>query len=236
MKTKIAFIIMILLSIILFANNSNRSKPIDLNRINSVDLTGANVVYIEQSNNPQLKIDGEGQEDLDIYVKGNTLYIKNKKNTFSLANIIKIKPTKNVIITLSLKEINKISANGAVVVENSNPIEGDQLIMELNGVGSIELTKLNYNFIAASVDGTGAIELDGHSNSLELYLKGIGSINTENLKTYNCVARNYGIGAITLYAENELDASLKGLGLIEYYGKPKLKKSISGLGSIVAGD
>ena len=34
--------------------------------------------------------------------------------------------------------------------------------MELNGVGSIELTKLNYNFIAASVDGTGAIELDGH--------------------------------------------------------------------------
>ena len=108
MKTKIAFIIMILLSIILFANNSNRSKPIDLNRINSVDLTGANVVYIEQSNNPQLKIDGEGQEDLDIYVKGNTLYIKNKKNTFSLANIIKIKPTKNVIITLSLKEINKI--------------------------------------------------------------------------------------------------------------------------------
>ena len=147
MKTKIAFIIMILLSIILFANNSNRSKPIDLNRINSVDLTGANVVYIEQSNNPQLKIDGEGQEDLTFMLKG-IFYIKNKKNTFSLANIIKIKPTKNVIITLSLKEINKISANGAVVVENSNPIEGDQLIMELNGVGS-ELTKLELQFYSS---------------------------------------------------------------------------------------
>ena len=79
------------------------------------------------------------------------------------------------------------------------------------------------------------VQLSLMVTTIRALFKGIGSINTES-KTYNCVARNYGIGAITLYAENELDASLKGLGLIEYYGKPKLKKSISGLGSIVAGD
>ncbi|HOQ80292.1 MAG TPA: DUF2807 domain-containing protein [Candidatus Cloacimonadota bacterium] len=214
------------------SNNSNTSlTELDLKSVNSVETSIACAIYLTQGKTPSISVKGQGKDNLNIYVKGKTLYIKSKDEGFSLKHIFKNK-TADLVITICLKDIKGINVKGAASIENSTPLEGSDLSIRLNGVGAIELTELNYNNINAKLEGTGAIELEGTTNTLYLSLKGVGSIETENLKAYSCKAFNYGIGAISLYAENELEATLSGVGSIEYYGNPKVIKHVNGIGTI----
>ncbi|HPY95833.1 MAG TPA: DUF2807 domain-containing protein [Candidatus Cloacimonadota bacterium] len=215
-------------------NNSNSNTSItelDLKSVNSVETSVSCKIVLKQGKTQIVSIKGQGIEKLNIYVKGKTLYIKKHNESFSLNRFFRSK-TEHFLITICLNEINSISVKGSAAIMNSTPIEGNNLNIRLNGVGAIELTELNYNNIDAYLKGTGAIELGGTTNTLNLSLKGVGSIKTENLKAYSCKAFNYGIGAISLYAENELEATLSGVGSIEYYGNPKVIKHINGIGVI----
>lgn len=199
-----------------------------LNQVEEIELTGNYNIKIEQSNIPDLKITGKNKNNLNVYVENKRLYVKKneEKSKFSFGK------NSDIEIKISLPKISYITVNGAVDMESNNGIKGDNLIIALNGVGSIIFSKLDYNFIKASVNGAGEMELSGNTNSLSLTLNGVGSIDTQNLKAYTCRADNSGIGSISLYAENELDAKIGGLGSIEYLGNPRVKKNIDGLGSI----
>ncbi|HPM01067.1 MAG: DUF2807 domain-containing protein [Candidatus Cloacimonetes bacterium] len=206
---------------------SNKAIP-ELLSVNEVELTGTYTVNIEQSNTPKLSIKGKRKNELNVYIEGNRLYIEHKKGKKKV-NMFK---DSEIEVNLNLKEIKEIKINGVASMQNIRPINGNRLKIELNGVGSIELSKLDFNHIHSAVNGTGSVELSGKTNTLALYLNGVGSIDTQNLKAYKCRAENDGLGSISLYAETELDAYIGGLGSIEYMGNPKVHKEINGLGSI----
>ncbi len=211
--------------------NSDATKQVNQSYLSSVkelEMTGNYTVNIEQSNTPKLSIVGKNKKDLNVYIEGNRLFIESKKGKSK----IKWMKDSEIEVNLSLRQINEISVNGVVSMQNVNPIKGENLKIELNGVGSIELSKLEYDKISSTVNGTGSVELNGKTNVLVLYLNGVGSIDTQNLKAYKCRAENEGIGSISIYAENELEAIVGGLGSIEYLGNPKVKKSINGLGRV----
>ncbi len=199
-----------------------------LNHVEEIDLTGNYNIKIEQSNTPDLKISGKGKNNLNVYVENKRLYIKTKEEK----NKLSFGKSTDIELRISLPKISFIRVNGAVDMESYNGIKGENLNIMLNGVGSLVLSKLDFDLVKASVNGAGSIELSGKTNNLSLYLNGVGSIDTQNLKAYTCRADNSGLGVISLYAENELDAKIGGLGSIEYLGNPRVKKNIDGLGSI----
>lgn len=198
-----------------------------LSNINSIYLDGNYTVIIEQSDSPSLQIKGTGKKHLNVFVEDNTLYIKNKYKSG-----IDFKNKTDIEVNIQLPQLKAIFINGLIDLHNTLPINGNKLDIDFNGVGEINLTKLNYESIKTSVNGTGSVEMNGNTNTLFLELKGLGSIDTQNLKAYRCIAKNNGVGSISLYAENELDAFIDGIGTIEYLGNPKVRKHIDGLGTI----
>jgi len=194
--------------------------------LKEVNFNGNYTINLEQSSKPALKITGNNLKYLDVYIEDDCLYITTKTNH---KNILK---SSDIDIQVSIPELRKITADGVIDLSNVNAIKGKNLSIDFNGVGSFNLNKLDYEVIKLNVNGTGEAKLNGQTNKLALDLTGIGSIDTQNLKAYNCIARNSGIGLISLYAENELKAYIEGLGSIEYLGNPQVQKKINGLGSV----
>ncbi|HVO74489.1 MAG TPA: head GIN domain-containing protein [Ignavibacteriaceae bacterium] len=116
-------------------------------------------------------------------------------------------------IYVSIKNINSLSINGAGKIITQQPIDCDELTCFINGAGSINLK--------------------GSGNYLNCGINGAGDINTRELIVEKCKAVVNGAGSCTVYASEEIDASINGTGSIIYYGNPgNIKTSILGTGQI----
>ena len=108
----------------------------------------------------------------------------------------------------------------------------DQLTCLLNGAGKINLA-IKTTSVIASLKGSGNIRLEGFSQNSDLKIRGVGSINTENLISQNVNVSLHGVGSITTYAEQNITGELKGVGTLNIKGNPKNNRiEKSGIGKI----
>jgi hypothetical protein len=85
--------------------------------------------------------------------------------------------------------------------------------------------------------GAGRLEANGKVKYLNLSAKGVGEVDTHALKAQRADVNFEGIGGVKVYANERLDANVKGMGSLEYFGKPAtVNKSVAGIGSVSAGD
>lgn len=87
----------------------------------------------------------------------------------------------------------------------------------------------------AALDGTGRLDLQGATSSLDLRLAGTGILDARNLTAQTVRALMAGTGTIHVRARRALDANVEGTGSIVYHGRPAhLRAHVSGTGSIAA--
>jgi len=242
MRTNITILSILLASILLlnscefaFKNSIIPSKNLITKEVQTdgfdkiISTSIADIIY-KQSPNTSVVISGPDNlvALVDINVKDNSLKVYTKE---------KINKTNNLKIIISSPSINKIVSSGVGEIQLNDKIEGDELDIQLNGVGNIQGKSLHFDNIKVKSSGIGKITLGGVAKNAELSLDGIGDIRAYSLHADKLTVTQSGIGSIECNAQNELIASLKSIGNIKYKGKPAEKNIIKrGIGQIKSVD
>lgn len=176
------------------------------------------------------KITIKGEENIIPYIEtevnGNTLQIKYQKN-------INIRTTKRLTVTVTYKEINKVTLGGSGNITNKGIITSGDLTVALGGSGNISLT-IDADEVRSKIGGSGNIKLSGNSNELDCAIAGSGSIKAYELSTNTLNATIAGSGSIRTTVKTKIKAKVVGSGSIYYKGKPQYIDSKSvGSGDVI---
>lgn len=170
-----------------------------------------------------LNIVVEAGKTASVVVSGSDAFIRNLKTDVSggelritlednNSNTIHGSDNAKVTITLPALRQFKIAGAGESVLHN---IKGDKLTIVYQGAGSLTA--------------------DGDIKQLNLTVQGVGEIDTKALHAQQVDVKSSGVGHVSVFASERLDAKVKGMGELEYYGKPRsVSKSAQGMGSISA--
>lgn len=135
-------------------------------------------------------------EGMKVFVDGDTLRIKHKKNSFRN----KMKSKNGVVVTISMPELNGV---------------------EIGGVGSGSISGIDSDRLSVEVGGVGELEISGKCKSLEIEVAGVGELDAEDLKCENVDVQLAGVGEIDVYASKSVDVEAAGVGEVNVYGNPK---------------
>ena len=121
---------------------------------------------------------------------------------------------KRIRYDLTVKQFTGLEVLGAARVKVAN-IETDRLALELRGAGDVNLESLDAERLKVDLPGAGKIGVAGRVAEQTVTISGAGSYD-----------------AATVWAVEELDATIRGIGSVSYYGTPKVSKEITGPGSV----
>ena len=196
-------------------------------------------------------------ESLEISAEDNLLpYIHSKVVNGILTISVEpgttnIRPTEEILIHLSVKQISAVIVNGSGKIE-SGTVNADRLIFQINGSGEIEIEEIKTGLLNANINGTGEMSfasiaakttslsidgsgkylVSGQSNDAKISINGSGKIQAENLECEQVQASINGAGNISIWASEQITASVTGSGNITYHGQAKVSKIINGSGSV----
>ncbi len=160
---------------------------------------------------------------IDINVENGELEITTSKKLIS---------TKKSKIEIEYNYIKDIRVAGSTLLNNTDVLEADQLTLNLDGAGVIDL-QLKVSELEARLSGAGLVKFRGYAADADIGLSGAGSLEAFDLETSNCKVNVSGVGSAKINVKGELDATIAGVGGIQYTGHPeKVHKNVTGVGTI----
>jgi hypothetical protein len=196
---------------------------------NAVRLDGAGKLVVTQGETESLTIEAEDNiiSDLESTVQGNMLVLGFQDN-FWRKTII---PTRAITYTLTVKDLNKITFNGAGDLE-MDELDTDSVAITINGAGQASINNLIADSVTVQISGTGNVQLAGEVNQSRVNIDGAGNVQAGDLKSANTMVIVNGVGNGTIWATQSLDVTINGGGTLGYYGAPNLTQNINGAGNI----
>jgi hypothetical protein len=186
-------------------------------------------ITIQQGKTASLKIEAEDNllPQLSTEVQSGTLYLKNTEQNWQQ----RVNPTKPVIVTISVVDLNKIQfpTAGKLLIES---LQTDSLAISVSGAGDVTLTDLKASDLNLNLSGAGNLKADGVANRLQLNISGLGNFNGGDLQSQEADVNISGAGNAQVWAEHQLNAGISGAGSIDYYGSPQVSERISGVGNV----
>jgi hypothetical protein len=193
-----------------------------------VQLDGLGELTIIQGNSESLTIEAEDNimPKITTEVNNGTLIISFGENWETT-----VIPTKTIKFTLNVINLKGLVINGAVNA-NAASLNSDQLDLEINGVGKINIQNLTTGDLTMKGSGGADFEMTGTVNSEQIEVDGAATIKAGDLQSQSAKITINGVGTATLWATNSLDATINGAGTVEYYGNPTVTPNITGAGNI----
>jgi len=109
--------------------------------------------------------------------------------------------------------------------------------VKVEGAGETVISHVDTDRLDIGYLGAGLLSASGKVKYLRLNAKGVGQVDTKALHAERVDVNFEGVGSVSVYASDLLNAVAKGMGSLDYYGKPKtVNKSVSGIGSVNARD
>jgi hypothetical protein len=105
------------------------------------------------------------------------------------------------------------------------------LKVEVEGGAKIELDLDAKNLIIVGEGGV-LYDLEGTADSFDAHISGAGHIDASELKTKNTTIKLEGACTGSVYATDELWATISGVGKIKYRGEPNVHKKVDGIGVV----
>ncbi len=191
-----------------------------------IRLAGEGTVVVTEGPAPSLTVmtDDNLHTHIETSVKGGALEIVTERG-------IDIDPTDSVRYEVTAPNIDKLTLTGAGDFEMSNA-EADRFAVLLSGAGDIRIGDLVANELDVAITGAGDVVVAGEVTKLSVTLPGVGSYEGADLRSADATVTSSGVGSATVWATDELDASVTGVGSIDYYGSPRVTSSVTGIGSI----
>lgn len=209
----------------------------EVSDFNQVTLTGFGELIITQGEKESLTIEAS-QEILDrieTKVEDGKLIIGFRWSwTDWIGDILNTGFTgMRVKYDLTMRRLNSLAVLGAARVQVAE-IETDHLELELRGAGEVNFESLNAEQLRVDLPGAGKIGVAGRVTEQKVTISGAGSYEAPKLESQKVVAKLQGLGSATVWAVEELDATIRGVGRVSYYGSPIVRKEITGPGTITS--
>jgi hypothetical protein len=185
-------------------------------------------VIVTQGSSASVKVEAEDNllTGLQTLVRNGTLEI-----SYNTENGKRVNPTKPVILTIVVKELNEISLDSASELKLTG-VESDKLRISVSGAGNLELKGINIGGLSADLSGASRMVASGTANDFNLSISGFGSFDGQDLHSKTASVEMSGTGRAIIWVDDELDAQISGAGSINYYGSPLVTRHVSGLGSV----
>jgi hypothetical protein len=104
----------------------------------------------------------------------------------------------------------------------------------VNGIGTLTLTNVTKDSVAAAINGTGTITATGHVESLAATINGAGALHAAGLEVKAITITLTGTSNADVHAIDFLKATVYGTGTISYTGQPKrIEQSAFGGGQVI---
>ncbi len=109
--------------------------------------------------------------------------------------------------------------------------------VKVEGAGATLIHKVDTDRLDISYLGAGHLAVNGKVKYLRLNAKGVGEVDARQLQAGRVDVQFEGVGNVSVYATELLNAVAKGIGSLTYYGHPnKVNKDVAGIGNVKAGD
>lgn len=221
MKKINLLIVSFLVSGILLAQktiNDPNAEPRNLSGFKSIKISNAFDVYISQGNEDAVAVSAskaEYREKIITRVENGVLTIRfdNDKKLFNWnTDRVKLKAY------ISVKDLEKLTVNGACDVFIEDGIKGDDLAMNVSGASSIK-AKLEVDKLSISLSGASDMTLTGKATNVKLDVNGASNFKSLDLTTDYCDASASGASSISVTVNKELNAKASGASDVRFKGE-----------------
>lgn len=103
---------------------------------------------------------------------------------------------------------------------------------EIRGHGTLVAKDVKADRVTVTIHGCGDVRLTGEAREQIATITGSGNIDTRDLRTAYTHAEIKGSGNISVWATDQLDATIVAAGNIEYKGQPVVNQTMSRPGTI----
>jgi len=208
-----------------------KTETREVSGFNQIRLDGAGLLVISQGETESLEIKAEDNilPELTSDVRGSLLVLGTQEGFWKNT----VMPTERIVYTLTVKDLQKITVNGAADIEIGK-LETSSIEIDFNGAGKISIEDLNAESVDVTIAGTGNVELAGEVDSQMITIAGAGNVKAGDLLTSTTTIEVSGFGNATIWVTETLDVTINGGGSLSYYGTPSVTQDINGAGNITS--
>ena len=200
------------------------TETIDLPSFDAIGLNINADIYLSQGNQ-SVKIEAQ-KNILDNIVKeveGDQWKIKFDK---------KVRNHEAIKIWISVPELTEVAVSGSGDVMGESSFKGlGKLRLAISGSGNIELDASSSSLDVA-ISGSGDIETGGSTGDCQIRISGSGDVTAKDLQAKTCSVRIAGSGDASVNVKDNLEVAIAGSGDVVYSGNPKVRSKISGSGDV----
>ncbi len=140
----------------------------------------------------------------------------------------------DVEITITMPEVEKISAHGAVTVQ-ADTLKQDSLEIVTTGSADIKVP-VQVQSLSVQMSGSSSATISGVATTLKLMMSGASDFAGQDLVVTETIIETEGSSDAVLQAKDTLSVKASGASTVTYFGQPKIKQNLSGAADIVSGE
>lgn len=182
----------------------------------------------------EVRITVDGTETLTIEAEDNIIDLLTnevRNGRLILGTDRPIRPTEDIVYTLTMKVLEAIEISGSGAVTASD-FETADFEVDVSGSGAAEVSGIVAEDVLARISGSGAVTMTGDADSLDLSISGSGAFDGERLGTETAIVDISGSGSATVSVSEILTVDASGSGNVEYLGNPSVSVESSGSGNV----
>jgi len=232
MKTLLNLVIILGLAYIVYSFTGIKNdgeqirKTYQVSYFNEIEFVGPYSIELLQGNEGHLEIRASEyiHEKLEVDVRNNKLTIRIDDKRFTKKNSIKV--------YLAVEDLNRLIITGAVNLETENVIHTDDLKIEFEGAGQVNLD-IEADRVISEIDGVGSFWLQGRAKYHKVEFSGVGSYDARNLICESTSVESDGVGSVEVHASDRFIGRASGVGSVKYFGHPKdVSVDANGIGKV----
>lgn len=206
------------------ANENDIEKKYDLGYFDKIELEGGYNVRLMQGDIPNLVLitSEENQDKCKIWTENGVLYVTTRSKTVV---------SDEIILNITIQDLKEINIEGGVFLTTKGYLNVEELDIKVQGGANLKM-QLTAKHVKAKAEGGVNMEFEGVTDEFIASTEGAGNIDADNFKAKRVNCRVTGVGNASVYATEELEASVEGLGKISYRGDPSINKQVNGIGLI----
>jgi len=187
-------------------------------------LEGTFKVILEQGSQPGLRI--KTDEDNFKYID-----VKSDVSSGSLKITKKHFDFEKLILYITFKDLDELKIEGGISLETKGYVDLKDFYLNVQGGADIELN-LKAEKLKVIGEGGVKLEFDGVVSEMDATISGAGYLDSADLKAKKVDIKIEGVGAASVYASENLYATISGIGKIRYKGEPEVFKKVEGIGLV----
>jgi hypothetical protein len=138
---------------------------------------------------------------------------------------------KDLEIVVNARNIDGLTVAGSGQIR-AERLKTANLRTAIAGSGAITFDALDADSVIATIHGSGRLSAAGRADSLDVTVAGSGEVSAAKLESRRARISLLGSAQATVWAKEDLNATIAGSGNIHYYGTPHLNRTVAGSGSI----